>query len=150
MIDFDLLGKKLLFQQLLILSSRKSFFLAIKTHFYKIAQMKHYPTALSILVLLFFASCENRYRKNVAANSNAANSSLSSEASASKQQVDLAKDAYQVSADEYDEFFTTRYGLLYQKFSDTPFSGRIITAENGPEGKFVVADEGWRNGKRWS
>ena len=79
---------------------------------------------------------------------NAANSSLSSEASASKQQVDLAKDAYQVSADEYDEFFTTRYGLTLSKVLRQSFSGRIITAENGPEGKFVVADEGWRNGKK--
>jgi hypothetical protein len=62
--------------------------------------------------------------------------------------VDIAKDAYQVSTDEYDEFFATRYGLLYQKFSDTPFTGRIVTVENGPEGKFVIADESWRNGKK--
>jgi len=96
--------------------------------------------------LLSFASCENRYRKNVAANS--ANSNLSTEAPAEKQEVDIAKDAYQVSADEYDEFFATRYGLLYQKFSDTPFTGRIVTAENGSEGKYVVADESWRNGKK--
>ena len=110
--------------------------------------MKHYLTALSSTVLVFLASCENRYRKNVAASANAANSNLSMEASATKQNVDLAKDAYQVSADEYEEFFTTRYGLLYQKFSDTPFSGRIVTVENGAEGKFVIADEGWRNGKK--
>ena len=83
--------------------------------------MKHYLPALSILVSLLFASCENRYRKNVAANSNAANSSLSTESSASKQKLDLSKDAYQVSADEYEEFFTTRYGLLYQN-SPTPHS----------------------------
>ena len=109
--------------------------------------MKHYfSSALSILVLLSFASCENRYRKNVAANS--ANSNLSTEAPAEKQEVDIAKDAYQVSADEYDEFFATRYGLLYQKFSDTPFTGRIVTVDNGVDGKFVIADESWRNGKK--
>ena len=109
--------------------------------------MKHYfSTALSILVLLSFASCENRYRKNVAANT--AKTSVLTEASAEKQEVDIAKDAYQVSADEYDEFFATRYGLLYQKFSDTPFTGRIVTVENGSEGKFVIADESWRNGKK--
>jgi hypothetical protein len=109
--------------------------------------MKHYfSTALSILVLLSFASCENRYRKNVAANS--AKTNVLTEASAEKQEVDIAKDAYQVSADEYDEFFATRYGLLYQKFSDTPFTGRIVTVENGSDGKFVIADESWRNGKK--
>jgi hypothetical protein len=109
--------------------------------------MKHYfSTALSILVLLSFASCENRYRKNVAVNP--AKTNLSTEASAEKQGVDIAKDAYQVSADEYDEFFASRYGLLYQKFSDTPFTGRIVTVENGPGGKFVIADESWRNGKK--
>ena len=111
-------------------------------------EMKYYLTALISTVLIFFVSCENRYRKNVAVPTNAANSNFSKEASATKQNVDLAKDAYQVSTDEYDEFFTTRYGLLYQKFSDTPFSGRIVTVENGPEGKFVIADEGWRNGKK--
>ena len=110
--------------------------------------MKYYLTALISTVLIFFVSCENRYRKNVAVPANAANSNFSKKASATKQNVDLAKDAYQVSTDEYDEFFTTRYGLLYQKFSDTPFSGRIVTVENGPEGKFVIADEGWRNGKK--
>ena len=109
--------------------------------------MNRYPLLAFIsFLILFFASCENRYRKNVGANP--AKSTTSQEASLSKQKVDVAKDAYQVSADEYDEFFTSRYGLLYQKFSDTPFTGQIITAENGPEGKFVVADESWRNGKK--
>ena len=82
---------------------------------------KFYSHALSVLLILLFVSCENRYRKNLSNNSN---SNLSTSASESKQQVDIAKDAYQVSSDEYDEFFTTRYGLLYQKFSDTPFSGQ--------------------------
>ncbi len=109
--------------------------------------MKHYcKSALSILVLLLFASCENRYRKNVA--SYPVNSDISTEAPVGKQKVDIAKDAYQVSADEYDEFFATRYGLLYQKFSDTPFTGQIVTVENSPKGKFVIADESWRNGKK--
>ena len=63
---------------------------------------------------------------------NSANSNLSTEASAEKQEVDMAKDAYQVSVDEYDEFFATRYGLLYQKFSDAPFTGRIVTMRMVP------------------
>ena len=109
--------------------------------------MKFYlSTTLSILVSLFFTSCENRYRKNDFANST--NSNISTESPAEKQEIDIAKDAYQVSADEYDEFFATRYGLLYQKFSDTPFTGRIVIVENGSNGKFVIADESWRNGKK--
>ena len=43
-----------------------------------------------------------------------------------------------MSSDEYDEYFITRYGLLYQKFSDSPFTGRIVTNESGPDGKFVI------------
>lgn len=109
--------------------------------------MKRYSLpALGSLLLLIFASCENRYRKNVAGSSES--SAKKQLASLPKQQVDISKDAYQVSADEYDEFFASRYGLLYQKFSDTPFTGQIVTVENGPEGKFVIADENWRNGKK--
>ena len=42
--------------------------------------------------------------------------------------------------------FATRRVTL-PKFSDTPFTGRIVTAENGSEGKYI-ADESWRNGKK--
>ena len=105
-----------------------------------------YSHALSVLLILLFVSCENRYRKNL--ESNNSNSNLSTSASESKQKVDIAKDAYQVSSDEYDEYFITRYGLLYQKFSDSPFTGRIVTNESGPDGKFVIADDSWRNGKK--
>ena len=127
--------------------SSKSFFLAKNIHFTKIHTMKNfYSHALSVLLILLFVSCENRYRKNL--ESNNSNSNLSTSASESKQNVDIAKDAYQVSSDEYDEYFITRYGLLYQKFSDSPFTGRIVTNESGPDGKFVIADESWRNGKK--
>lgn len=109
--------------------------------------MKRYSLhALGSLLLLMFASCENRYRKNVAGSP--ASPDKLQQASVAKQQVDISKDAYQVSADEYDEFFASRYGLLYQKFSDTPFTGQIVTVEDGPDGKFIIADESWRNGKK--
>ena len=109
--------------------------------------MKLYCSAsLSILVLLLITSCENRYRKNVAVHS--AKNETPSDTAVGKQKMDISKDAYQVSSDEYDEFFATRYGLLYQKFSEIPFTGQIVTIENGSKGKFVIADESWRNGKK--
>ena len=69
-------------------------------------------------------------------------------ASPDAQKKGLAKDAYQVTADEFDEFFTYRYGLLYQKFSDNPFTGRIVTIDKGDKGDFVSQDEAWVNGRK--
>jgi len=56
--------------------------------------------------------------------------------------------AYQVSKSEYDENFVSRYGLLYLKSSDQPFSGRILTVDVGESGEFVSADESWMDGRK--
>ena len=62
--------------------------------------------------------------------------------------LDYPKDAYQVTEGEYDNFFVSRYGLLHQKFSDTPFSGRIIMISSGENGEYVSSDETWNEGKK--
>ena len=95
----------------------------------------------SLLVLIFFASCENRYRKG-------RSSSPSSESVNSKFVGKTSDDAYQVSASEYDDNFVSRYGLLYLKASNDPFSGRILTVEMGDSGEFVSSDETWKEGKK--
>ena len=55
-------------------------------------------------------------------------------------------DAFQVSASEYDNNFISRYGLLYLKASNDPFTGRIITVDAGDSGEFVFSDESWEAG----
>ena len=104
---------------------------------------------LVAVLCFFFFSCENRYR-NRGQVSPAQQGSPSLKKSSSKQvQLEgLSKDAYQVTASEFDEFFTYRYGLLYQKFSDTPFSGRVVTTDKGEKGDYVSLDEGWLDGKK--
>jgi len=99
----------------------------------------------TLIVLIFLTvSCQNPYRNNT---STANYSNVV--ASANSQKIpSVSKDAYQVTTSEYDEYFVLRYGLLYQKLSDVPFSGRIIQVDDGPSGKFVVADESWKLGKK--
>ena len=95
----------------------------------------------SILVLIFFVSCENRYRRG----------GVSKQSSVAVNKQFLGKineDAYQVSQSEYDENFVSRYGLLYLKSSDQPFSGRILTVDVGESGEFVSADESWMDGRK--
>jgi hypothetical protein len=87
-------------------------------------------------LFLFFASCQNSYRQDVPGGS-------------TKQGiVGVSDDAYQVTSEEYGDFFESRYGLLYQKFNDRPFTGRILTIENGEGGDYVSADESWKEGKK--
>ena len=96
-----------------------------------------------------FYSCENRYRnRGQSVSAQQGIETLERTSSKRAQQEGLSKDAYQVTASEFDEFFTYRYGLLYQKFSDIPFSGRVVTADKGDKGSFVSLDEGWRDGKK--
>ncbi|MEK9772636.1 MAG: hypothetical protein VW576_03630 [Opitutae bacterium] len=57
-------------------------------------------------------------------------------------------DAYQVSAGEYDDNFVSRYGLLYLKASNDPFTGRILTVDLGESGEFVSSDESWKEGRK--
>ena len=104
---------------------------------------------LIALFTLLFYSCENKYRNRGQPSPSHPNSSnLKKSASPEAQKEGLSKDAYQVTSDEFDEFFTYRYGLLYQKFSDNPFSGRIVTIDKGDKGDFVSQDEAWVNGRK--
>ena len=94
--------------------------------------MKKFFLCSSLAFLaLFLLSCENSYRKMGAPSSSNPKSSQQLKKSSTKNNNinGMAKDAYQVTADEFDQFFLSRYGLLYQKFSDLPFTGRIVMVE---------------------
>ena len=95
----------------------------------------------SLLILFLFASCENRYRK--------VGSPSHSPSSVDSKFVGITSDdAYQVSADEYDENFVSRYGLLYLKASNNPFTGRILIVDLGESGEFISSDESWKDGRK--
>ena len=81
------------------------------------------PYTFSFVALLFLTACQNKYRQTEAPSSGP-----------SVGAVNVSGDAYQVTAQEYDQLFETRYGLLFQKFSDSPFTGRIVTAEKSADG----------------
>ena len=100
-------------------------------------------TTLCIIVALFLTSCENSYKR-----ASYSNSPQPSSNSSEGNLIGLSKDAYQVTEGEYDNFFVSRYGLLHQKFSDTPFSGRIIMISSGENGEYVSSDETWNEGKK--
>ena len=95
----------------------------------------------TLLILSFFASCENRYRKGTS-------SSSSPNVVDDKYVGKTDDDAFQVSASEYDNNFISRYGLLYLKASNDPFTGRIITVDAGDSGEFVSSDESWEAGRK--
>ena len=92
---------------------------------------------LALLALLSFSSCRNQYGQPVSVPSGGSGGL-----------VDVSAGAYQVTAQEYDEFFETRYGLLFQKFSDSPFTGRVLTIEKGVSGEYVASDESWSKGRK--
>ena len=95
----------------------------------------------ALLVPFLFTACENRYRKG----------GTSSSSHSSVDPVFVGKtsdDAYQVAESEYDDNFISRYGLLYLKSSNDPFTGRILTVSMGDSGEFVSADESWIEGKK--
>jgi hypothetical protein len=94
----------------------------------------------TLLILFLFASCENRYRR---ANAPAQKSLVDS-----KYTGQTSDDAYQVSQSEYDDNFVSKYGLLYLKSSNDPFSGRILTVDTGESGEFVSSDEAWKDGRK--
>lgn len=85
---------------------------------------------------LFFSSCQNSYRQNIPGDSS------------SQGIVGVTDDAFQVTTEEYGNYFESRYGLLYQKFNDRPFTGRILSIEKGENGDYVLADESWKEGKK--
>ena len=45
--------------------------------------------------------------------------------------IGVSGDAYQVTIEEYGNYFESRYGLLHQKLNDMPFTGRILIIEKG-------------------
>ncbi len=93
----------------------------------------------SLLVLLFFASCENRYRRGVPSSHATVDSKFVGQ---------TGEDSYQVSKTEYEDNFVSRYGLLYLKAGQEPFSGRILTVDIGDSGEFVSSDESWKEGRK--
>ena len=96
----------------------------------------------SFFLLCFTFSCDNQYRSVGSA------ASTESQSSDTSSLVGLSKDAYQVTEEEYDNYFVSRYGLLHQKFSDTPFTGRIVTITAAGSGNYVSSDESWKQGKK--
>lgn len=57
-------------------------------------------------------------------------------------------ETFQVSADEYKQNFESRFGLLFLKTANSPFSGRILTVDTGENGEFVSTDESWKDGRK--
>ena len=94
-----------------------------------------------LVILLFLSSCENRYRKGQSQNQG-------SPEDQKKLSGKISGGAYQVTRNEYDRNFETRYGLLYLSTSDIPLSGRILTIDSGENGDFVFSDENWKDGRK--
>jgi hypothetical protein len=106
---------------------------------YKMTTMKSMNNMILLSVLaciFFFTSCQNNYRQNIPIDST------------SQGIIGVGEDAYQVTTEEYGNYFESRYGLLYQKFNDRPFTGRILTVEKGEAGDYVSSDESWKEGKK--
>ena len=98
--------------------------------------MKYSLLLSSLAFLLLFASCQNSYQQNVPAVSN------------QSPVIGVSNDVFQVTVQEYENYFESRYGLLYQKFNDRPFSGRILTIDQGAGGDYISSDESWAKGKK--
>ena len=90
----------------------------------------------SIALLLLFSSCQNSYQQNAPVISN------------QSPVIGVSNDVFQVTAQEYEKYFESRYGLLYQKFNDRAFTGRILTIEQGAGGDYMSSDESWTKGKK--
>ena len=115
------------------------FYLANLTVIISIIKMKvTLLYTISIVGLLFLTACQNKYRP---AETPSPGSSVDA--------VNVSGNAYQVTAQEYDQLFETRYGLLFQKFSDSPLAVVIITAEKSSDGgEYVASDESWSKGRK--
>ena len=99
------------------------------------------PLLISLIVMLpFFTSCQNSYRQE--------SPNVHTHTPSAPQVVGVSKDAFQVTVEEYGNYFESRYGLLYQKFNDRPFTGRILTIDKGASGSYVSSDESWKDGKK--
>jgi len=95
----------------------------------------------AVICSVFLFSCQNRYHKPAP--------SGSTSTSQDNPSFGITKShSYQVAKSEYDTNFQSRYGLLYLKSSDVPFSGRILTIDTGENGEYVQSDEQWREGRK--
>lgn len=103
-----------------------------------------------VVVTIFLFSCENRYRRtNTFSKSSSPTVDVRTEAAASKNQIiGKAGEAYQVTTDEYEDYFNSRYGLLYKKHSNQPFTGRIVSIDQSGATEFVSSDESWSEGRK--
>ncbi|MEC8243334.1 MAG: hypothetical protein VX038_00660 [Verrucomicrobiota bacterium] len=64
------------------------------------------------------------------------------------EETNISDDTFRVNKGEFDQFFTLKFGLLYQKLSSEPFSGRIILIDEGSAQKYVYSDECWLDGRK--
>jgi antitoxin component YwqK of YwqJK toxin-antitoxin module len=62
--------------------------------------------------------------------------------------TNISDDTFRVNKSEFDQFFTLKFGLLYQKLSSEPFSGRIILIDESSTQKYVYSDESWLGGRK--
>lgn len=89
-----------------------------------------------MVCVLFLTSCQNVYRQNPPIQQS------------SQDMIGASGDSYQVTIEEYGNYFESRYGLLYQKLNNMPFTGRILIIEKGDSGEFVASDESWKEGRK--
>ena len=62
--------------------------------------------------------------------------------------VDGFGENIEVRADQYDELFQYRFGLLYRALAKTPFTGRILTVDFADGRAYAQKEEIWHNGRR--
>ena len=84
----------------------------------------------------------NYYNRTVPSNSGIMQSEIDLE------DTNISDDTFRVNKSEFDQFFTLKFGLLFQKLSTEPFSGRIILIDEGSAQKYVYSDESWLNGRK--
>jgi antitoxin component YwqK of YwqJK toxin-antitoxin module len=89
-----------------------------------------------VVCMTFLTSCQNVYRQNPPVQQS------------SQEMIGANGDSFQVTIEEYGNYFESRYGLLYQKLNDMPFTGRILIIEKGDSGEFVASDESWKEGRK--
>ncbi len=143
LIDCDLFGKFVIISRLVIRCNDSNITCITWLILQSICMKLVLSSFLVFVYLINLTSCQNPYRRP---GQNA--SQKQSYISPSSEKSNVSTDAYRVDSKQYDQFFVMRYGLLYQKHSDVPFTGRIVQVNNGNEGKYVSSDENWSNGKK--
>ena len=107
--------------------------------------MKILQLTLALYCAILFTACQNPYRRH---DNTASHSSTSNIQANTQQDPSSGKDAFRVSSTEYEKFFVLKYGLLHQKHSDIPFTGKIVQVSTGPNGDYVSSENNWMNGKK--